>query len=125
MEKIKDFKVKCAILHQLHMMMFMSINPNETIDNFKACGGRRWWKILIIYNLVFFGEDIFGLIIANLVSKGSPFQVWHNLKYAMDTCSFFTHIRIHHQLKVCCACPCKALDGLVSLGPTFKSRHVS
>jgi predicted CDP-diglyceride synthetase/phosphatidate cytidylyltransferase len=71
MEKIKDSKVRCAILDHLHMVMFMSINPNETIDDFKA-RGRRWWKVLIIYNLVLFGQDIFGFIIANLVSKGSP-----------------------------------------------------
>jgi hypothetical protein len=37
-EKIKDSKVKHAILDHLHMVMFMSINPNETIDDFKACG---------------------------------------------------------------------------------------
>jgi hypothetical protein len=78
MEKIKDLKVRCVILDHLDMMMFMSINPDETIDDFKACGGRWWWKVLIIYNLVFFGQDIFGFIIANSVSKGSPFQVWHN-----------------------------------------------
>ncbi len=38
MEKIKDLEVKHAILDYLHVVMFMSINPNETIDDFKACG---------------------------------------------------------------------------------------
>jgi methylthioribose-1-phosphate isomerase len=38
MEKIKDLKVKHAILDRLHTVMFMSINPNETIDYFKAHG---------------------------------------------------------------------------------------
>jgi hypothetical protein len=38
MEKIKDSEVRCAVLDCLHMVMFMSINPNETIDNFKAHG---------------------------------------------------------------------------------------
>jgi hypothetical protein len=38
MEKIKNSEVKCAILDCLHMVMFMSINPNETIDDFKARG---------------------------------------------------------------------------------------
>ncbi len=28
----------CVVLDRLHMVMFMSINPNETIDDFKACG---------------------------------------------------------------------------------------
>ncbi len=30
--------VKHVILGHLHMVMFMSINPDETIDDFKACG---------------------------------------------------------------------------------------
>jgi hypothetical protein len=38
MEKIKDSKVRCAILDCLHMAMFMSINPDGTIDDFKARG---------------------------------------------------------------------------------------
>jgi hypothetical protein len=38
MEKINDSKVRHAILDCLHMVMFMSINPNGTIDDFKACG---------------------------------------------------------------------------------------
>jgi hypothetical protein len=38
MEKIKDLEVRCAILDCLHMVMFMSINPNETIDDLKAHG---------------------------------------------------------------------------------------
>jgi methylthioribose-1-phosphate isomerase len=38
MEKIKDLKVKCVVLDHLHMVMFMSINPNETIDDFKEHG---------------------------------------------------------------------------------------
>jgi hypothetical protein len=63
MEKIKDLKVKRAILDQLHMMMFMSINPNETIDDFKACGGRRWWKVLIIYNWCFLDKIFLGLLL--------------------------------------------------------------
>jgi hypothetical protein len=38
MEKIKDLEVKSVVLDCLHMVMFMSINPNETIDDFKAHG---------------------------------------------------------------------------------------
>jgi hypothetical protein len=38
MEKIKDTKVRCAVLDHLHMVMFMFINPYETIDDFKAHG---------------------------------------------------------------------------------------
>jgi hypothetical protein len=38
MEKIKDPKVRHALLDHLHMVMFMSINLNETIESFKAHG---------------------------------------------------------------------------------------
>ncbi len=38
MEKTKDSKVRHVVLDRLHMVMFMSINPNETIDDFKAHG---------------------------------------------------------------------------------------
>jgi len=38
MEKFKDLEVMCVILDRLHMVMFMSINPNETIDDFKTRG---------------------------------------------------------------------------------------
>jgi hypothetical protein len=38
MEKIKDSKVRHVVLDHLHMVMFMSINPNDTIDDFKAHG---------------------------------------------------------------------------------------
>jgi len=38
MEKIKDSKVRHVVLDHLHMVMFMFINPNETIDDFKARG---------------------------------------------------------------------------------------
>jgi hypothetical protein len=43
-------------------------------------GRRWWWRVLITYNLVLLGQDIFGLIITNLVIKWSSSQVWHNLK---------------------------------------------
>jgi hypothetical protein len=38
MEKTKDSEVKRVVLDRLHMVMFMSINPNETIDDFKVRG---------------------------------------------------------------------------------------
>ncbi len=45
----------------------------------RQVGGKWWWGVMIIYNLVLFGQDTFGLIIVNFVSKRSPFQVWHVL----------------------------------------------
>jgi hypothetical protein len=53
MEKIKNSKVKHAVLDRLHKVMFMSINPNGIIS--KHMGGRWWWRVLITYNLVLFG----------------------------------------------------------------------
>ncbi len=38
MEKIKDSKVRHVVLDCLHMVMFMSINLDETIDDFKEYG---------------------------------------------------------------------------------------
>jgi hypothetical protein len=49
-EKIKDPKVRRAILDHLHTLMFMSINPNETIKSSRHMGGRWWWRVLITYN---------------------------------------------------------------------------
>ncbi len=37
-EKIKDLEMRHAVLDHLRMVMFMSINPNETINDVKACG---------------------------------------------------------------------------------------
>ncbi len=37
-KKNKDLEVKCVVFNCLHMVMFMSIDPNETIDDFKAHG---------------------------------------------------------------------------------------
>jgi len=125
MEKIKDSKIRHAILDHLHMVMFMSIDLDETIDDFKTHGGRWWWKVLIIYKLVLFGQDIFGLIIANLVSKGflSKYGIIKNMPWMHV---HFSHrFESHHQLKVCCACPCKALDGSTLSSPTLESRYKS
>jgi hypothetical protein len=43
MEKIKDSEVGCVVLDYLHMVMFMSINLNETIDDFNA----RWGEMAV------------------------------------------------------------------------------
>jgi hypothetical protein len=94
-------------------------------------GRRWWWRVLITYNLVLLGQDIFGLIIANLVFNWSSFQVWHNLKLFCYGCITWMHvhfshiIELRHGLKVCCACPCRALDGWASSGATLESRHTS
>jgi hypothetical protein len=37
MEKIKDNQVQCAILDDLHTIMYMPIEPNESIQAFMTC----------------------------------------------------------------------------------------
>jgi hypothetical protein len=61
------------------MVMFMSINPYENINDFKACGKELVMENFDNYNLVLFGQNTFGFIIVNSRSKGSPFQVRHVL----------------------------------------------
>jgi len=38
MEKIEDSEVRCAVYDHFHMVTFMSINPYDNIDDFKAHG---------------------------------------------------------------------------------------
>jgi hypothetical protein len=80
MEKIKALKVRCVVLDHLHTMMFMSINLDESIDGFKV-GGRE--MVMESFNKLqpnVAWTRYFGLNIANSISKGSPFQVWHLFK---------------------------------------------
>jgi hypothetical protein len=39
MEKIKDPKVRRVVLDRLHIVMFMSINLNQTIESLKTWEG--------------------------------------------------------------------------------------
>ncbi len=131
MEKIKYSKVRRAVFDHLHMVMFMSINPDETIDDFKAHGKKMVVESFDNLQLGVVWTRFFGLIIANTISKRSPFQIWHNLKPFCYGCITWMHVHfshifeLHHGLKVCCACPCRALDGWASLGLTLKSRHTN
>jgi hypothetical protein len=38
MEKIKDDEMRCAILDDLHTIMYMPIEPNESIEAFMTHG---------------------------------------------------------------------------------------
>jgi hypothetical protein len=96
MEKIKDSNVRHVILDCLHMVMFMSINLYETINDFKACGRELVMESFYKYNLVLLGQNTFGFIIVNLVSKGSPFQVWHVLKPYCYGCITWMHVQFSH-----------------------------
>jgi len=64
--------MKCVVFDRLHMVMFMSINLDETIESFKSHGKEIMVESFITYNLVLSRQDIFGLIIANLVSNLLP-----------------------------------------------------
>jgi hypothetical protein len=129
MEKIKDPKVRHATLDHFHMVMLMSINPDETIKSSRHMGGRWWWKILIIYNLVLLGQDTFGPIIANLISNlllskyvFKPFKygcitscmlTFHTYTNYIMGCKYFVHVHA------------KLLDGWASSSVALKSRHAS
>jgi hypothetical protein len=41
MEKIKDNEVGCAILDDFHTVMYMPIEPNESIEPFMTCGRNK------------------------------------------------------------------------------------
>jgi hypothetical protein len=41
MEKINDTRVQHTIFNDLHMVIYMSINPSETIDSFEGCGRKK------------------------------------------------------------------------------------
>ncbi len=41
MEKIKNNEVRCAILDDLHTVMYMPIEPNESIETFMTCGRNK------------------------------------------------------------------------------------
>jgi hypothetical protein len=75
MEKIKYSKVRRAVFDHLHMVMFMSINPDETIDDFKAHGKKMVVESFDNLQLGVVWTRFFGLIIANTISKRSPFQI--------------------------------------------------
>jgi hypothetical protein len=64
-EKIKDSEVKHAVFDRFHMVMFMSINPNETIDDFKACGREMVVESFDNLQLNVAWTNTFGFIIAN------------------------------------------------------------
>ncbi len=59
-------------------------------------------------------------------------RMWHCDKILVHLTKFgprcmfiFYTFKLHHGLKVCYACPCKALDSWVSSSPTLGSRHTS
>jgi hypothetical protein len=41
MEKIKDTEVRCAILDDLHTIMYTPIEPNESIETFMTHGKNK------------------------------------------------------------------------------------
>jgi hypothetical protein len=41
MEKIKNNEMRCAILDDLHTVMYMPIEPSESIEAFMICGRNK------------------------------------------------------------------------------------
>jgi len=78
----------------------MSINPNETIDNFKARGREMVVESFDNLQLGVAWTRFFGFIIANLVNKWSPFQVQHVLKPfcygCITSCMFIFHTYLNY-----------------------------
>ncbi len=130
MEKIKDSKVRLQYLIASTWWCSCPSTQMRPLMISRHVEGKWWWGVTIIYNLMLFGQDIFGLIIAYSVNKGSPFQVWHVLNPfcygCISSCMFIFHtFELHHGLKVCCACPYNVLNGWVSLDATLQSKHTS
>ncbi len=105
---------------------FLSNSANLTLwtllGSHKELGGASCGKEMVVESfdnlqLGVVRTNFFRFIIANLLSKGFPFQVWHNLKPFCYGCITWMHVHfshifeLHHGLKVCGACPCRALDG--------------
>jgi len=69
MEKIKDNEMQCAILNDLHTVMYMPIKPSESIKSFMNRGKN---KIIECFTQHLPGDSwihIFGLIISKLVRE--------------------------------------------------------
>ncbi len=93
-------------------------------------GWRWWWGVLITYNLVFFGQNIFGLIITNLVNKGFPFQPWYLLKpfcyWCITSCMFIFHTYSNYIMGWKYVVHVHANFGWLGyVGPTIESKHIS
>jgi hypothetical protein len=69
MEKIKDNEMQCAILNDLHTVMYMPIKPSENIKGFMNPGKN---KIIECFTQHLSDDSwihIFGLIISKLVRE--------------------------------------------------------
>jgi hypothetical protein len=86
MEKIKDNEMRLAILDDLHTIMYMPIEPNESTEAFMTRGRN---KIIESSINKIHGLDIFGPIISKLVCELTlkPLlllhHVVHNPKYSL------------------------------------------
>jgi len=81
MEKILDPKVKRALLDHLHMVMFMSINLNETIESFKVHGNEIPMESFHNLQLGVVWTRYFWAYYCQPSKWFIPFQVWHVLKH--------------------------------------------
>jgi hypothetical protein len=91
MEKIKDSEVRCVVLDHLHMAMFISINSNEIIDDFKARGREMVVESFDNLQPSVVWTRYFWAYYCQLDKSLSPFQIWHNLKPLCYGCMFTFH----------------------------------
>jgi hypothetical protein len=80
-KKIKDSEMRCAILDDLHIIMYMPIEPNESIEAFMTRGKKRSLKASPNIYLMIRGLGIFGPIISKLVREltFNPLLLFHHV----------------------------------------------
>jgi len=81
MEKIKDNGVRHAILDNLHIVMYMPIEPGENIETFMTCGKTRSLKVSPNICPMIHGLSTFGPIISKLVCELilNPLLLFHHV----------------------------------------------
>ncbi len=81
MEKIKDSEVRSAILDDLHTIMYMPIEPSESIETFMTRGRNKILKASPNIYLMIHGLGIFGTIISKLICEltFNPLLLFHHV----------------------------------------------
>jgi len=69
MEIIKNNGVQHVILEDFHIVMYMPIEPDESIETFMTCGEKKSLKVSLNICPMIHGFDIFGPIISKLVCE--------------------------------------------------------
>jgi len=79
MEKIKDVEVWQIILHDLHDVMYMSIEPKENIETFKEWERMKVLQSFEQHSLMTLAHITFGPIIANFGMCSFSISIFQNM----------------------------------------------